>query len=129
MVIKSRTVEEVANAATEKFGYIFPEIADGVAVGQFTVGDEHLNQLDTPYGGLLFNLADIVAGLANLSMKGGGPTISGTMNFVNGCKKGDTLICRAVTDKCGSHISYVSCEIKTSEGVLVATASFTFYQI
>lgn len=129
MVIRKRTVNEVAEAATKQLGYTFPEIGDGIAVGQFTVGEEHLNQLETVYGGHLFNLADIVSGLANLSLRGGGPTISGNIDFVNGCKKGDTLICHAEVKKCGSHISYVASEIKTSEGLLVATASFTFYQI
>lgn len=129
MVIRARTVEEVAAAASEKFGFEFEEIKDGAAISHLLVTEEHLNQLETPYGAHLYNLADITAGLANLSMHGGGPTISGTMNYVNGCEKGDRITCRARVDKCGAHISYVSARIERGDGTLVATSSFTFFQV
>ena len=121
--------EEVAQHAKDRFGFEFPKMKDGQAIGTLKVKEEHLNTLSTPYGGHLFHLADITCGLANLSGGNAGPTVSGNINFINGAKAGDTLICTAKTDKHGKTISYVSCEIRTEQGTLVATASFSFFNV
>ena len=121
-----QTLERALRLAEEKFGLVFTKYEDGVAVSELTIEEHHLNQLNIPYGGYIFNMLDITCGAANLSAGGSGPTISANTEFIHGCSVGDHITCTGKVDKCGRRICYASGEIRTDDGRLVARVNVTF---
>ena len=117
------------NHAKNKFGIEFLEMADGKARASLLIEEKHLNVFGIPYGSFLFNLADMTAGVAYLTVGGFGPTVNSSMDFISAAKQNDTLICSAEVIKSGKKISFVTSEIRTESGLLIARADFTFYTL
>lgn len=122
-------IRRVEQEAGEKFGIAFESVEAGEAVAFLVVKEEMLNQLGSLYGGALFNLADLTCGAACLSAGGGGPTISGNMDYLSAARLGDRICCRARANKVGRNIGFVSCSISGEKGEVIATASFSFFRV
>ena len=135
-IAQSQTKEQIENNlafaadhAKSKFGIEFLEMKDGRARASLLIEEKHLNAFGIPYGTFLFNLADMTAGVAYLTLGGFGPTVNSTMNFISAAREGDTVVCTAEVVKSGRKISFVTAEICTSEGRLLAKTEFTFYTL
>ena len=118
-----------ADHAKSKFGIEFHEMKDGRARASLLIEEKHLNAFHIPYGTFLFNLADMTAGVAYLTLGGYGPTVNSTMNYISAAKEGDTVVCTAEVVKFGRKICFVSAELRTQEDKLLATTEFTFYTL
>lgn len=118
-----------ADHAKNKFGIEFQEMKDGRARATLLIEEKHLNAFRIPYGTFLFNLADMTAGVAYLTLGGFGPTVNSTMNFIGAAKEGDTVVCTAEVVKFGRKISFVTAELRTAEDKLLAKTEFTFYTL
>ena len=121
-----KNIEYALRDVKGKFGLDFTEVKKGYACSRLLVQKKHLNAFGICYGTFLFNLADITAGVAFLSMAGFGPTLTGNISFMKGAKEGDTLICTAFVPKHGKRISFCTAEIRTTDGQLIAKTDFTY---
>ena len=90
---------------------------------------KHLNAFGICFGTFLFNLADMAAGMAFLSIDGFGPTLDGNISFISGAKEGDVLYCRGTILKHGKKVSFLKAEIRTGEGKLIADTDFRYYHL
>lgn len=99
----------------------------GCVRAELAIGPEHKNPLGLIYGGLLYNLADLVCGVAYLTMGGYGPTVSGDMQFIRGVGEDvGRIICECRVVKYGRRISFAQSDISDPEGNLLARGNFTF---
>ena len=124
-----RNIEYAINDVKDKFGMDFTEVKKGYASARLQIRKKHLNAFGICYGNFLFNLADITAGVAFLSMTGFGPTLTGNISFIKGAKEGDTLICTASVQKHGKRISFCTAEIRTPDDTLIAKMDFTYFSV
>ncbi len=110
----------------EKFGIRFTRIDSGEAVGELDISERHINSWGIPYGGILFNLADIVSGAAYLSAGGNGITASGHADYMRGAKGTGKLICSAKVAKAGRKLCFVDAYVDDEEGITLCKFSFIF---
>ncbi len=91
------------------------------------VKPEFINLYDMIYGGYLFNLMDITAGVANICGGGLGPTVSGNIEFITGTKGVKTLRCVGIVRRSGRTFSYIDTEVYGEDGRLLSKGSFIYY--
>ncbi len=120
-------IDELSSLAEEKFGLVVTYAKDGIAKGELNITEEHTNAFDIAFGGVVFNLADILAGVAFLSGGSYGPTITGTIDYMTGAKAGKKLLCESKITKRGRHISFVTSTLTDEDGRAIAGATFSFY--
>ena len=114
----------------DKFGILFTGVEEGKASSEMALTDQHRNVYGLPYGGFLFHLADITAGMAFLSAGGNGVTVSGNVNFLRGASR-DTkkLVCHAVVKKTGRKLFFVDAEVSDEFGNVLSEYSFIFTNV
>ena len=119
-------LERVGNRIYERFGvrYLFAE--NGVAESELLLRPEDGNFLGMPYGGIIFNLADLTAGAALRSLGAMGLTVSGEVRFMRGVPNVETLRCRAEVRRAGKHIGFVDASVSDEKGLELAALSFVF---
>ncbi|KAH8380571.1 hypothetical protein KR009_011526 [Drosophila setifemur] len=95
---------------------------DGRAVGEFTVGPEHLNRQGTLHGGLTATIVDNVTTYALMS-KGSHPGVTANLNvsFIAPAKPGEVVEIEAQTIRAGKKMAYLDCILRIkSDGKIVA---------
>ncbi len=131
MKVEMKSVEEnlreISDHAKNKFGITVTYAENGTATGEIDITEAHTNAYEIAFGGVVFNLADIMAGVAFISAGCFGPTISGTIDYMNGAKAGKKLVCTSEVTKQGRHISFVKSTLTDEDGRPVAGATFSFY--
>ncbi len=125
-MINSQTIEKAKRDIREKFGIEIIEAESGKAVCELSLLEGHVNFYGIPYGGILFNLADITAGIAYLSAGGNGITLSGHVDFMRGAKESVKLICRAEVRKSGRKFFFVDAVVEDEKTNLLCKFSFIF---
>jgi len=113
----------------EKFGLEFVSVSEGRAVATFNIGPEHRNPLGFVYGGIIYNLADIVAGVAFFTTGAMGPTVEGSMKYLSGSEDAKTLTLEGNVIKSGRNLGFVEVKVKDERGNLVETGSFTYFNM
>ncbi len=121
------SLHEIAALSKEKFGLVITSAKDGVATGEIDITEAHTNAYEIAFGGVVFNLADILAGAAFISAGSYGPTITGTIDYMTGAKAGKKLLGTARVTKRGRHISFVTSTLTDEDGRAIAGATFSFY--
>jgi len=112
----------------EKFGCKFTLLTKEEVISELEISDSHRNVMNLVYGGIVYNLADISAGTAFYINGVMGPTVSGTINYLNGTKNVTKLICHSQCIRRGNTISFVESNIyNETEDTLIAQASFVYY--
>ena len=101
-------------------------LEEGLVRAQLVIGPEHRNPLGLVYGGILYNLADLVCGMAFMTVGRFGPTISGDMQFISGTGDTGTVICESRVVKNGNRIAFIQADIFDEDGKLLARGNYTF---
>ncbi len=118
---------KMAGEFRSKFGLEFTSLEKGKATATFTVKDEHRNPFGMVYGGIIYNLADIVAGVAFFSAGSYGPTVEGSMKYLSSTEGIDKLILEGAVIKNGSNIGFVEVSVRDESGNLLEKGSFTYF--
>lgn len=124
---KKKDMEYAIQRAEKDSGIIFTLLARDRCEAALHVKAEHLNLYDMVYGGVLFNLMDITAGVANICGGGLGPTVSGNIEYVSGTKSEKTLRCVGTVRRAGRTFSYIDTEVLGEEDRLLCKGSFIYY--
>jgi uncharacterized protein (TIGR00369 family) len=108
-------------------GFVLKSIEPGHAVFEMEVDERHHNPMGTLHGGIYCDLADAAMGYAYAATLGEGgtfTTIELKINFLRPVRKA-ILTAEARVVKLGSTVGYVECDVKDSNGKLVARAAST----
>ncbi len=81
------------------------DVDDGYCRAELKVEPHHINPLGSVHGGCLYALADTAGGIAARTKGAGGPTASGSMNFLRSTRNADKLIAEAHVIKSGRSIT------------------------
>ena len=123
------TFEEIRKKALGSLdgtGITVLKAGNGEALVEMELKPEHFNFMGIVYGGTLYFLADVAAGVASMnSGKGSGPTVSGNMQFLNAAH-GTKLLGKARIVKAGRMLNFAEVEVTSPEGKLFCTAQFSF---
>lgn len=111
----------------EDHGITFTVLEQNRAEAILPVKAEHLNLYDMVYGGYLFNLMDVVSGVANICGGNVGPTISGNIEFLSSTKGQKELRCVGTVVKSGRTFSHIDTEIYGEDEKLLCKGSFLYY--
>ena len=108
-------------------GLTFTTLEKDRAVAVLPVRKEHLNLYNMVYGGYMFNLMDVVAGVANICGGNVGPTVSGNIEFISSTKDQKELRCIGTVRKSGRTFTYIDVEIMGADDKLLSKGSFIYY--
>ena len=110
-------------------GVTFTTLTEDLAEAELIVEEKHLNVYNMVWGGFLFTLMDITAGIANICGGGFGPTVSGNIDYISSTKGAKRLLCRGKVCKHGWTFSYVDTEVFGENEKLLAKGSFIYYNL
>lgn len=105
------------------------ELSAGYAIGEFPIEKNHLNLIDSVHGGAIFTFADMVGGAAADAYGNYVTTVNASINYLNPAIGTKKLIGKAKKVKNGKSIIVVNVEITDDKEILIATATFTFYNL
>ncbi|MDD3368233.1 MAG: PaaI family thioesterase [Lachnospiraceae bacterium] len=117
------------NEYCKHIGLEIETLEPGYAVGSLALDQKLINPLGTMHGGVLFSLADIVAGFAATAHGYLVTTISGDINYVNPAVQTKRVICEAKEVRYGSHIGVYDVEIKNDNGNILCKATFSYFRL
>lgn len=114
---------------SEKMGMMFTHIGDGEATLKMTLKPWQVNPLGSVHGGVLFSLADVVAGTAATSKGVKVTTLDSNISFLAPAfyERSKTLTAYAKVVKGGKTVFVLDVEIKDEESRLIAKAAYTFF--
>lgn len=121
-------IETVICDMQEKFNIQFTSVSEGKVICEQNICEKQRNYLGLIYGGYLFNIADVTAGVCFLSTKQFGPTIHGSIDYMSSTVSATKLICTATMIKKGRTLSYIDTSITNESGKLLAKGTFQYYQ-
>lgn len=81
------------------------------------------------HGGVLFSIADNMAGIAASTYGYYVTTVDGSINYLKAARNTDYVICEAKAVKAGKTISVIAVDIFDQKGMLINTANFTYYNL
>ena len=109
-------------------GIVITDVGPGYAKGELAVGPDSINPHGNVHGGALSTLADTVGGCCACS-KGGTCVTSGCSIEYLRPANGSKIYCTATPKKLGRTLSVVALEMTNDQGVVVATATYTFFML
>lgn len=117
------------NPYVQRQGVIVEEIGSGYARVTKTVTPEDANPLGVPHGGVYFTMADTACGSAMASYGYKAVTMDASYHFFRSATTGDHLTAEATEIKHGKTVCVFEVRITGSDGTLLGTGVFTFYQL
>ena len=108
-------------------GLTFTVLEKDRAEAVLPVRKEHLNLYNMVYGGFVFNLMDVVAGIANVCGGNVGPTVSGNIEYISSTQGQKTLRCIGTVRKSGRTFSYIDVEVLGADEKLLSKGTFIYY--
>ncbi|MDO4977548.1 MAG: PaaI family thioesterase [Eubacteriales bacterium] len=105
------------------------EIADGYGKCIMEVQDAFTNPVGSVHGGAIFSLADMTAGAASTCKNTRTTTVNCTMNYLKPALHVKKLISEARRIKSGKTIEVYETEVKDEKGTLLATGTFTYFNL
>ena len=114
-------------AAGELIGFKLTEYGDGKAVYTMRADKRHHNPMGSVHGGILCDIMDAAMGIAfvtTLNENENFTTINLQVNYLKGITESD-LIAEGKVVKRGKTIGYTECNLKDTEGNLIAVAQST----
>ena len=114
---------------SEKMSMMFTDIKDGEATAVLTIQPWQVNPLGSLHGGVLFSLADIVAGTAATAGGVKVTTLDSQISFLAPAllERTKTVTAYGKRIKAGKTIQVMETEIYDEEKRLITKASFTFF--
>lgn len=110
-------------------GVTFTKLEEDFSESELIVEEKHLNVYNMVWGGWLYNIMDITAGITNICGGGFGPTVSGNIDYISSTKGAEKLICRGRIRKHGWTFSHVDTEVVNENEKLLAKGSFIYYNL
>ena len=108
------------------FGIEFTDIKNGYARAILPVQPQLKNHMGIVYGGILYNLADITAGVAFFSDDCLGATATGNMQYLRSNKNMKAVICEANAVKRGKKIDFIDVKLTDEAGKELCRGQFVF---
>jgi uncharacterized protein (TIGR00369 family) len=115
----------------ETLGFRVERLEAGSAAVTIDADDRHANVMGVTHGGLLFALADTAVGLAHLGLLAdgdAGTTVEMKINFLRPVWR-TRLRAEAHTVQHGRTLSLLECDVRDSNGCLVARALATMMRL
>jgi uncharacterized protein (TIGR00369 family) len=115
----------------ETLGFWVERVEAGSAAVVIEADDRHANVMGVTHGGLLFVLADTAVGLAHLGLLAdgeAGTTVEMKINFLRPVWR-TRLRAEAHTVQQGRTLSLLECDVRDSNGCLVARATATMMRL
>ena len=110
-------------------GIYLTELREGYAKGHFTAEHRHSNPNNSIHGGMLFTLADTVAGLAAESQGRIVTTMNASVNFLKPAFEGNVLTAEARIRKDGKNVCVYDVDICNEKEQLIMTVTLTFFYL
>lgn len=117
------------NNFTKRLGIVLEQILPGEARVVKTIGEDDLNPLGRPHGGVYFTMADFAAGSAMASHGYAAVTMNAAYNFFRSANVGDTVTAEAAEVKSGQTICVYEVRVTNQNGTLLGTGTFTFFRL
>lgn len=107
----------------------FVEMTEECVVGRIPYTSKFLNPYGTMHGGLLYSLADTVAG--SLACLAGQmcTTVDGHLSYLSPAANTQYVYCKAVRIKNGRQMVYVRVEIYGDDGKIFDDGSFNYFKM
>lgn len=110
-------------------GIYITEIKAGYARGYFGAQHRHSNPNGSIHGGMIFTLADTVAGAAAESQGRMVTTMNASVNFLKPAFEGNILSAEAKIRKDGKNVCVYDVDICNEKEELIVTATLTFFYL
>lgn len=105
------------------------DIQEGYAKGEVILGKEHTNVMGAVHGGMLFSIADVIAGSAAQSHGEKTVTVSADVKFLRGVLDSKKLVCEVKEIKNGRFFSIYDAEIYDDKDILVFKGTFEYFKV
>jgi len=125
-ILRRRLSEDGAIA---RMGIRITDLDYGWARAEMVYQNAHINPNGSVHGGLIFSLADSVAGTAASTRGNKIVTSTGSIYFLNPAFQPKKLIAEANELKAGRSLMTYDVKIKTDEGLLVAKAVMEYHKL
>lgn len=113
---------------SKHLGLEFLEINhEGIIEARMKIKDYFYNHINSVHGGLLFSLADVVAGTKANSYGKKVTTLNSTFNYLAPAINTEYLLAKAKEVKKGRTICVYEVEIFNDDNKLIASGTFTYY--
>lgn len=107
----------------------FDRFDEECAIGKIPFADKFLNPYGTMHGGLLYALADTVAGALACLSGTMCTTIDGNLHYLAPAAGTPYVYCKATRIRNGAHMVYVRVEIYGEDGRVYDDGSFNYFKI
>ncbi len=104
------------------------EVEEGYARAQMIVGEDHLNALSIPHGGVYFSLADFAFGAAIDYVNNSAVTLNAAIDFIKSATPGDTVTAYARQKQTSRRIIRGDVDLYDQNDDLLATVHFNNYR-
>ena len=99
----------------------------GLAEGRIKIKEQHMNPINTVHGGVMFTLADHIAGVACASTGALGTTMRSSIEYLNPAFGPEEIVAKAKPVKLGKSICIYDVDITDEKGTMIARASFSYF--
>lgn len=110
----------------KEIGFAVTEIREGYAKGELKLEPMHRNPIGSTHGGVLFSIADTVAGTAATSRGRFVTTLSGNINYLRPAMNCEKLIAESREIKVGKKVGVYEVTICNEKEEVLAVATMTF---
>ena len=117
------------DGAISQLGIKVTDIEVGWARAEMEYSSAHRNPNGSVHGGMIFSLADSVAGTAACTHGSMVTTSSGSIYFLHAAFRPKKLIAEAMELKAGRNLMVYDVKIKTDKGKLVAKAVMEYFNL
>ncbi len=117
------------DGATARMGIQITDLEQGWARAEMSYQDSQVNPNGTVHGGLIFALADSVAGTAACTRGSMVTTSSASIYFLHKAYKPKKLIAEATELKAGRNLMIYDVKVKTDQGKVVAKATMEYFNL
>lgn len=117
------------DGAIARMGIEITDLELGWARATMEYRDTQINPNGSVHGGLIFSLADSVAGTAACTRGNMVTTSTGSIYFLNAAFHPKMLVAEATELKAGKSLMTYDVKVKTDTGILIAKAVMEYYNL
>lgn len=117
------------NPYIEYLGIEFLEVSEEYARAKLMLREDLKNPMGTLHGGVLYSLADIVAGTAATMRGNYVTTVSGEFSYLSPGIHTEYVIAEAKMIRFGAHLAVYRIDILDDKGNTLDIATFTYFDV